>query len=78
MAIILKRYCPKCQAETQRKADLIEGQVVHRCKTCRVYYLDGDHVACADVQQLEARAEAMQRWNEVRSSDISDPRWTRI
>ena len=78
MAIILNTYCPKCSALAQRKDDLVEGHVAIRCKVCKLFWLEGDDTACIDVNALEIRAEAIQRWNEMQQSDSDDPRWTRL
>ena len=78
MAIIINDYCPRCGGLRNRKEGIIEDVAVLGCKSCKLFWLEGDDVACVDVNALKVRLEAIQRWRDMMESDIDDPRCTRL
>lgn len=75
---VINYYCPECGGLQDRKEGVIEGHVVLGCKACKLFWLEGDHQSCKNVNDLKRAAEAIKRHNEMMESDINDPRWTQF
>ena len=78
--------CPACDAPAQRSERLIPGLLVHRCRECRTFWLDGDEAhpigpTNDPIRDLRLRAIELDRLaveQAIITSDWDDPRWERL
>jgi len=82
-----KANCPLCHEElnaTDRNDRMIVGSFVLRCRPCKVYWIEGDTELFSgpdSLKNLTKRAitlMAVKVDREIMTSDIDDPRWTRV